>query len=210
MTVSRRQAPRLSRVEDQRPTGRHEVTQAAIGAAAELFSQRGPNQVTVRDIATRAGVSHALVHRYLGSKDDILAAAIELNRAAAAKHLEELGETHGLADVLRTFDSDRPPGRYLRTVMLATLDGYTIPADVLRLPHAEMMTERVARSAVPSSDDERPFDPRLLLTAVTAMIGGMSLAGDFFLAQSGLEGADRETVQAEMDRLVARLFSMSG
>ena len=56
--------------------GREETTAAILDAAEELFSARGYTAVTVRAIAERAGISHALVHRYLGSKADIYRAVL--------------------------------------------------------------------------------------------------------------------------------------
>ena len=52
--------------DEEHQHGRHgrEATTAAILAAAEqLLSTQGFTAVTVRAIAQRAGVSHALVHR---------------------------------------------------------------------------------------------------------------------------------------------------
>ena len=57
--------------EVQHRRGREATTAAILEAAQELFSEHGYTAVSVRDIAERAGVSHALVHRYLGSKADI-------------------------------------------------------------------------------------------------------------------------------------------
>lgn len=43
-----------------------------IEATRALVAERGPDRFTVRDIAGRAGVNHALVHRHFGTKDDVL------------------------------------------------------------------------------------------------------------------------------------------
>jgi AcrR family transcriptional regulator len=54
--------------------GSSEQTRADIlRAARELFATRGIHEVTVRDIAAEAGVTHALVHRYFGTKEEMLA-----------------------------------------------------------------------------------------------------------------------------------------
>ncbi|MGY2061462.1 helix-turn-helix domain-containing protein, partial [Nocardia gipuzkoensis] len=53
------------------------ATRAAIlGAAQELFAERGYERATVRDIAARAGVNQALLFRYFGNKDELFRAAI--------------------------------------------------------------------------------------------------------------------------------------
>jgi AcrR family transcriptional regulator len=59
------------------PRGDSAVTrQAILAAARELFAAHGVDGVSVRDIAAAAGVNHALVHRYFGAKDDMVAAIL--------------------------------------------------------------------------------------------------------------------------------------
>ena len=55
---------------------RRQTEERMLAAAQRLFAEYGFNAVSVRDIAAEAGVSHALVHRYLGGKEAILAAAM--------------------------------------------------------------------------------------------------------------------------------------
>jgi len=47
-----------------------------LDAAQELFGQHGFDGTTVREIGERAGVDHALVARYYGSKADLYIAAL--------------------------------------------------------------------------------------------------------------------------------------
>ena len=56
--------------------GREQTTAAILDAAEKLFAERGFTAVTVRDIAAEAGVSHALVHRYLGAKEEVYRAML--------------------------------------------------------------------------------------------------------------------------------------
>ena len=57
---------------DKRPRGREEVRNALIDAANQLFGLKGPDAVSVRDVARRADVNHALLHRHFGSKEQLL------------------------------------------------------------------------------------------------------------------------------------------
>ena len=78
---------------EQRRGGREQTTAAILDAAEKLFAERGFTAVTVRDIAAEAGVSHALVHRYLGSKQDVYRAMLVRNEDAirsAASEDDEL------------------------------------------------------------------------------------------------------------------------
>jgi AcrR family transcriptional regulator len=62
------------------------VIEALVTSATQLFADAGPAKVSVRDIARRAGVNHALVFRHFGSKVGLLNAVLERlgNQLAAA------------------------------------------------------------------------------------------------------------------------------
>jgi AcrR family transcriptional regulator len=55
-----------------RPTGRDEITDAVLDAAERLFAAAGPSEVSLRAIATEAGVTYGLVYRHFGTKDALL------------------------------------------------------------------------------------------------------------------------------------------
>lgn len=67
-----------------RPRGRDEVQVAVLAAARELVAERGPDGFSVRDVAGRAGVNHALVHRHLGSKAEVVERVLSDEAAAVA------------------------------------------------------------------------------------------------------------------------------
>jgi TetR/AcrR family transcriptional regulator, repressor for neighboring sulfatase len=195
-----------SRSGTPRPEGRHEVAQAAIRAAASLFAETNPSKVSVRQIAARAGVSHALVHRYLGSKEEILREVLALNREEADAYW---AKKHSSGDVDCAFDASLPPVRYVRTAMRAVLDDVELRAEDVRLPHADRMLELARTKKLARRDTDAGFDVRILFSAATAMAAGMAVAEDFFLAQSGLEDAERKDVRAEVSRLIARVMTLS-
>lgn len=49
---------------------------ALLGAARELFAERGYDGTTVRGVADRAGVNQALLFRYFGNKEALFAEAV--------------------------------------------------------------------------------------------------------------------------------------
>jgi AcrR family transcriptional regulator len=62
-----------------------EASRAAILAAArEVFSERGYARATIREIARRAGVTHGLVMRHFGTKEQLLIEALPGPRTAAS------------------------------------------------------------------------------------------------------------------------------
>ncbi|MFF5279865.1 TetR family transcriptional regulator [Streptomyces sp. NPDC000133] len=54
---------------------------AILDAAARAFAERGYNRATVRDIARRAGVTHGLVLRHFGSKENLFLTAVPGTRS---------------------------------------------------------------------------------------------------------------------------------
>jgi TetR/AcrR family transcriptional regulator, repressor for neighboring sulfatase len=58
------------------PHGPQAVREALIGAAVTVFAERGVRSVSVKQVATAAGVNAGLVHRYVGTKDDLVRAAV--------------------------------------------------------------------------------------------------------------------------------------
>ena len=56
---------------------------AILAAAREVLAERGYARATIREIARRAGVTHGLVMRHFGSKEQLLVAALPGPRAAA-------------------------------------------------------------------------------------------------------------------------------
>ncbi len=59
-----------------RPTVEPQRRRAMIGAAIEAIHAQGSLDVTVSQIARRAGFSPALAHHYFGAKDDLLLAVM--------------------------------------------------------------------------------------------------------------------------------------
>jgi AcrR family transcriptional regulator len=108
-------------------TARAAIRDAALG----LFAERGPDVVTVREIATAAGVSPALVLHHYGSKDGLRAAVDEHAATAFDAMLAHLGEgemetaltggsTASLAEAFAAgFPSGSPLPAYLRRLLLS-------------------------------------------------------------------------------------------
>jgi AcrR family transcriptional regulator len=153
--------------ESSRPRGRDEVVAALLSTATRLFAERGPKAVSLRDVAAEADVNLGLIHRYIGSKEDLLAAVLAssdawpLELGLPVGSLEEVVDTFlkvGLADV-----------PYLMVMLRAALDGY----DIKRLRETMPLVERAARTAR-SNLPRRDADVRVaMLTA--ALLGWQAL-----------------------------------
>ncbi len=111
------QRPPKGRVSDERkqPVGRTEVEEALLEAAADLMAERGPDAISGRDIAKRAGVNYGLLHHYFGPKSVILNAALARLRADFITQYVESEDGDRLAPILEL------PTRLVRAVAFAEL-----------------------------------------------------------------------------------------
>jgi AcrR family transcriptional regulator len=94
---------------------------AVLDAAARLFGDRGPRAVTIRDIAAAAKVNHALVHRYFGSKQQVLRMVLEKSAAATAAAIES--SRNSSAAIAKAFQALLGNDSYWRALARAMLDG---------------------------------------------------------------------------------------
>jgi AcrR family transcriptional regulator len=168
--------------------GRRATTAAILDAAQELFSARGYNAVSVREIAERAGVTHALVHQYLGGKADLLRAVLTRNEsamlAAAAEDPDLMKTTslmlrHGLTD----------SRSYLRLVVRSAMGGMPYDRTSGRFEATERLVElatQVAASATPAERAAKPLDPRLVIACVVTLTLGWAATQSWVLPATGL------------------------
>jgi AcrR family transcriptional regulator len=137
------------RDDPDRPHGRAEVMAAVQAVTVEMLAERGPRDVTIRDVAERAGVNHALVHRYFGSKEELFRAvfaglsaqfqtdAAALGRGDVAALLNLLRENPAFWRILARSALDAPdmladnPGP-AAPMMLAMISGVRDPSDETR------------------------------------------------------------------------------
>ena len=83
MNIEKRRYRMVARADAAKRTGR-----AIIDAAAELFWERDPDEITLDAIAARAGVTLQTILRRFGTKDAVFAAAAEVKSAEVARSRE--------------------------------------------------------------------------------------------------------------------------
>jgi TetR/AcrR family transcriptional regulator, repressor for neighboring sulfatase len=184
----------------ERTHGAREATTAAMLDAAEaLFAAHGFTAVSVRDIARQTGVSHALVHRYLGHKDEIYRKVLERNDeviASAAAGSEDLIEAVSLM-----FREGLAHRQYLRLVTHSALHGLPFEATMGRFPATELLVDLAARSEgeVPSCGD---VDPRLAVAAVVALYLGWISFEPWLVPAAGLQDENEAILLAQLERII--------
>jgi AcrR family transcriptional regulator len=189
--------------------GRDATTAAILDAADVLFRERGYEAVTVRDIAERAGVSHALVHQYVGSKEDLFRAVLSGNDGHLTSTVPaDLGLLESARLILRS--GLEPQARdYGRLLMRTALTGLPYDQTTGRFAAVERLielAERQAESASPAERAEKDLAPRLVGACVGSLYLGW-VSGESWLRPAwGLEELDDNEVAAGLERVILSIL----
>ena len=158
---------------------------ALLDAAVTLFTDRGYDRTTVRDIAARAGVNQALLFRYFGSKDELFAAVL----AEQSRHLLGTSSPEQLLDrvLRRMLDPETPADRSSLLYALLRSSGHDSAAQVIRRELGEDYG-RVLSSLSDTADAELRAD------LVLAWLFGIGLVRSVF-GKEPLASADGDVVR---------------
>ncbi len=172
-------AARAGSQHDAKPLGRDAVVTSTLEAAANLFASRGPAATSIRDIAAAAGVNHGLIHRHLGSKDELVGAVLDYLGSQLADLLHGRAEPHVLQAGL---------DRQVRVIARATLDGYP-PAQLQS--HLPNVTALIESAKAHYGDD---LQARLMVANAVALRMGWQLFYELLQEATGLNDVPKNTV----------------
>jgi AcrR family transcriptional regulator len=177
-----------------RPTGRQEVVAALLEAASRHFAARG-SRASLRDIAADAGVNLGLVHRHVGSKEQLLRAVLSAQSEVAVGLVSRAGSAAG--GVRRIFEHTTRSGRGVRILAAHLLDG---EADAVRRDETPVL-DALRALPHPAGGDERDVS----LLAALAMTYGWTVFGDQLAAGFGVRQGDRARLDAALAEVVERV-----
>lgn len=173
-----------------------------LTATSELVAERGPDGFSVREIAARAGVNHALVHRHFGTKADVLEQMLAADAEAVVAAVVESGlPTSGEAGaevVAELLDLLAARPSYWRTLVHAVLD-----SPEAALPGTASTTELFSGLWQGSSIEEEKD------RAIPTSVAGMTVLGWLIFGQfmTDATGADAEDARRAVAEQVAALIS---
>jgi AcrR family transcriptional regulator len=169
---------------------------AIVRAAATLFAAKGPDGVSLREVAAAAGVNYGLIHQYVGSKDDLLHLVFRsVSEHAAHDFTNATGVDEALA-LLMSDDAAATP--YVRMLAWAILQGRDAGDLLGRSPALAVLVERL---------DGDGGDPRLVVAAVTSMVLGWRLFGPFVRSGTGLSGDTDPSLDAAIRGIAGGLLT---
>jgi AcrR family transcriptional regulator len=109
-----------------RPTerdGGRDVREALLEVAGQLFSERGVNEVSLRELARAAGVTPAMVHYYFGDKQGLYEALLERALSRVLVRVREIVAADGegideIADLLRVVVGQLSSERWIPSLII--------------------------------------------------------------------------------------------
>lgn len=159
---------------------------ALIEAALEIIDQDGPQGLTIRKVAQRAGVSHAAPYRHFAGKDDLVLAVVERGFELLNEEMAEARARAG-GDLLAQFASS---GEAYLTFAMNNPTYYRVMfnGNMLSAGDNEGLRHTSAASFERMTEDirmcqelgvVREGDPGLLAIAIVSTVHGfVSLAND--------------------------------
>ena len=198
--------------EDRQERARPESPEAAkddrreqiLAAAEHLFAERGFRNVSVRDVATAAGVTHPLIYYYWGSKSGLLAAVTEHSQARIRAVARGDAVDAVTAIVRESLVENR---HYVLTLTRALLDGMPASEWPGGFPGVESAIELLERDA---PDERQRSHVRERVAVVTALLDGWMLIEDQLLEMVGLTSDDREHARETMLAVVREILDPVG
>jgi TetR/AcrR family transcriptional regulator, repressor for neighboring sulfatase len=189
-TPRRRPGPRPRR---GAPAGPDEVRRAVLDTAADLFARQRVDNVSLRQIAEAANVQLSLISRYIGSREDLIAAVLDdLSRAVAADVLARPTEQI-------SFERDSAMGRWTRVLAHRALAGEDVASKV------EFNPVRAIAEVAEREYGLDPFAARLRGAQVVASALGWRLFEDFLVQAAGLDHEPLEAMRQELTGLHRRM-----
>jgi len=189
---------------------REETTSVILDAAETLFAARNPCEVTMRDVAEVAGVSHALVHQYVGTKNDLLNAVVQraaVDRAALARKSDNLNDA--LQVMLNQILTNR---LHSKTLVRSSMDGveYMDLTDRVLTGEALLdLAERTAAARTPPVEPPRELSNRVILAAITALSFGWVAIESWLWPIYELESMTEDEVHHQLGEIIAYLTNLT-
>jgi TetR/AcrR family transcriptional regulator, repressor for neighboring sulfatase len=164
------------------PRGRAETREALLKAASELFGGKGPEAVSVRDVASLAGVNQGLVHRHFGSKENLIRDLLERD---AAEFRKAAANTKDLPTALKKmFGVIEESPAFIRIIAYLLLEGY---------PPSEYLTQKGGLAVLTAlANSLQDGDPHLRAAIFASRIMGWLLFEPYLIYSSGYHGDPKE------------------
>ncbi|HSV79343.1 MAG TPA: TetR/AcrR family transcriptional regulator [Ramlibacter sp.] len=187
----------------QQPSGQEEIVVAIVDAAQYLFAKHPIDQVTTRQLAAQADVNLGMIHRYFGSKEEVLRA---LMQRYASYFRDEVSQAPDPMSGFQTLLADPLLKDFVRTLAFTVLSGTNLDDMVSHGAIREMV--EVAQKSLGSNLEgealrEGNRDAATRVVAAWSVMFGWHLFQPFLLRAAGIPRAGEHVEKVIADKLQA-------
>jgi AcrR family transcriptional regulator len=188
------------------PTQRERI----ITATLDLLGEQPLSTLTTREIALRAGVQHSLIARYFGSKEALLREIALRTGSGYAKAVADAKDpVDGFVRGLDYFlDVPARAAVWIEPILynVAASLPSSHPAMTIHLAQLALEGDEPPEAAYEDEDHEPDpgSDPRLVVMAALAFMGGWTVMEEFAMA-AHLSSYEREDIRREVRRMLTDL-----
>jgi AcrR family transcriptional regulator len=181
------------------PRGKVQVQRALIDAGLELFSQRGMDNVSVRELAEAAGVNHSLLFRHFGNKEGLIRAVFE-QRFSQMGEFDSSAVTGGekmLETSIRALMQDE---QLWRLITFAALEGKDWIFSSIPSPYMQSTLQQLKKSQAEGSI-YNGVDASVLLASGFALGLGWVVFQKMLISLAGAAKQNPESLRLQVDKL---------
>ena len=184
------------------PRGGEAIKEAILKATEKLLSKHSPTEISLRQIARAAHVNHSLIHRYFGTKENVI---LEVHERIISKLGEQFSAIESLdGNIGRLFKiNEQNPSRRI-LLARAMLDGADPRLIRHHFPTVHQLIEllRKKKSETAASSE---YDAETLAAFFVGAVMGWFLYEPFLLAATGLDTRKREKVHREIVEILEKI-----
>ena len=182
--------------------------EAILLAAGELFTTRGPSQVSLREVAAHAGVNYGQIHHYYGTKDALLSALFNHFTTYGTTFIDR--SSNAIEATQELFDADAGDfAEMLAWMVLDRADPRAVFGDTSSLEkYTSMIEEHWSNSDVGVAG--RSFDPRLVAVFVMLNIMVWDFYAPYLRVLAALEDRELPELREEVLALMQTIVHKTG
>jgi TetR/AcrR family transcriptional regulator, repressor for neighboring sulfatase len=183
------------------PRGGEAIKEAILQTTEKLLKKHNPTDISLRQIAKAANINHSLIHRYFGTKENVILAVHERIIGKLGAQFSSIDSLDGNIERLFKIAEENPSRRIL--LARAMLDGADPQLIQHHFPTVHQLIE-LLRKKKSEVDDPSEYDPEILAAFFVATVMGWFLYEPFLLASTGLEKKDKDKVHKAIIELLEK------
>jgi len=161
------------------------------------------------ETSPRGGVTHALVHQYVGSKQDLLNAVIQRVAQDRVVIAHEAASLREAVDAILSQILANPV--HTKSLVRSAMDGVEYVSLRQRIETGRALVEladATAASGAAPAPPPRGLDHRVVMAALTALSFGWGAIEDWLWPIYGLDSSDKDEVYRQLGQIAAYLADL--